>query len=277
MTAFSRRLPWLLSLALIFLFFTLCVNFGLQKGGSLISIAERAALTMTYPIQKGIDLVFTTSGKLFDNYINLIGVKEKNYQLGKDLALMEHRLAGLEEARLENLRLHKLLNFKKQHDILAQGITAHVIGRQTDSLSHILIIDCGSRQNLEINNPVFTSDGVIGRIIACGLQSAKALLLVDQSSACDVVIQRNRLRGTLQGTGDDFCRLAYLQRTADVKVGDLLVTSGLDNIFPKGLTVGTVVASTGNHNGFSQLIKVKPTFDIDTIEEVYIIPSLPDS
>ena len=204
-------------------------------------------------------------------------MKEKNYQLGKDLALMEHRLAGLEEARLENLRLHKLLNFKKQHNILAQGIAARVIGHQTDSLSRILIIDCGSRQNLEINNPVFTSDGVIGRIIACGPQSAKVLLLVDQSSACDVVIQRNRLRGTLQGTGDDFCRLAYLQRTADVKVGDLLVTSGLDNIFPKGLTVGTVVASTGNHNGFSQLIKVKPTFDIDTIEEVYIIPSLPDS
>ncbi|MEA3348531.1 MAG: rod shape-determining protein MreC [Pseudomonadota bacterium] len=277
MTTFSRRLPWLLSLALVFLFFTLCISFGLQKGGSLISIAERAALTMTYPIQKGIDLVFTSSAKLFDNYINLIGVKEKNYQLGKDLAHMEHRLAGLEEARLENLRLHKLLNFKKQHDILAQGIAAHVIGRQTDSLSHILIIDCGSRQSLEINNPVFTFDGVIGRIIACGLQSAKVLLLVDQSSACDVVIQRNRLRGTLQGTGDDFCRLAYLQRTADVKVGDLLVTSGLDNIFPKGLTVGTVVASTGNHNGFSQLIKVKPTFDIDTIEEVYIIPSLPDS
>ncbi len=136
MTTFSRRLPWLLSLTLVFLFFTLCVSFGLQKGGSLVSIAERAALTMTYPIQKGIDLVFTTSTKLFDNYINLIGVKEKNYQLGKDLALMEHRLAQLEETRLENLRLHKLLNFKKQHDILAQGISAHVIGRQSDSLSY---------------------------------------------------------------------------------------------------------------------------------------------
>lgn len=277
MTAFSRRLPWLLSLALIFLFFTLCVSFGLQRGGSLVSIAERAALTMTYPIQKGIDLVFTTSSKFFDNYINLMGVKEKNYRLSRDLDLMKHNLAQLEEARLENLRLHKLLNFKKQHDILTQGIAAHVIGRQTDSLSRILIIDCGSGQNLEINNPVFTYDGVIGRIIACGPQSAKVLLLVDQSSACDVLIQRNRIRGTLQGTGNDFCQLAYLQQTADVKVGDLLITSGLDNIFPKGLTVGTVVASTKNHNGLSQMIKVKPRFDLNTIEEVYIIPSLPDS
>ena len=173
MTVFSRRLPWLLSLALVFLFFTLCVSFGLQKGGSLLSIAERAALTMTYPLQKGIDLTFATGSKLFNNYINLVGVKERNHQLSKDLALMEHRLARLEEVRLESLRLHKLLNFTKQHDILTQGIAAHVIGRQIDTLSHILIVDCGSDQNLKINNPVFTPGGVIGRIIACGPQSAK--------------------------------------------------------------------------------------------------------
>ncbi len=273
MTAFSRRLPWLFSLALIFTFLTLCVSFGLQKGGSLLSIAERAALTMTYPVQKGIDLAFATTSKFFDNYINLIGVKEKNLRLKKDLDLMEYRLALLEEAGLENLRLHKLLNFKEQHEILAQGIAAHVIGHQTDSLSHILIIDCGANQNLKVNNPVFTPGGVIGRIIACGAQSAKVLLLVDQNSACDVIIQRNRIRGTLQGTGGDFCRLAYLQRTADVKVGDRLITSGLDNIFPKGITVGTVVAAARDHNGLSQQIKVKLTFDLNTIEEVFIIPS----
>ncbi len=276
MTAFSRRLPWLFSLALIFTFFTLCISFGLQKGGSLISIAERAALAMTYPIQKGIDLTFNACSKTFDSYINLIGTKENNARLKKDLALMEHRLAQLEEARLENQRLHRLLNFKKKHDNLAQGIAAHVIGRQTDSISQIFIIDCGSNQNLKVNNPVFTPGGVIGRIIACGPRSAKVLLLVDQNSACDVIIQRNRIRGTLQGTGSELCELAYLQRTADVKIGDQLITSGLDNIYPKGITVGTVVAATQDHNGLSQKIKVKPTFDLNTIEEVYIIASLAD-
>ena len=277
MTAFSRRLPWLFSLALIFTFFTLCISLGLQKGGSLLSIAERAALTMTYPVQKGIDLTFATVSKFFDSYINLVGVNEKNQRLRKDLAHMEHRLSQLEEAGLENLRLHKLLKFKEQHSILAQGIAAHVIGRQTDSLSHILIIDCGSDQNLKVNSPVFTPGGVIGRIIACGPQSAKVLLLVDQNSACDVIIQRNRIRGTLQGTGSDFCRMAYLQRTADVKVGDRLITSGLDDIFPKGITVGTVITTARDPNGLSQQIKVKLTFDLNTIEEVFVIPSLPNS
>ena len=277
MTAFSRRLPWLFSLALIFTFFTLCISFGLQKGGTLISIAERAALTMTYPIQKCIDLTFSTGSRIFDSYINLVGTKERNKQLRKDLAVTEHRLAQLEEARLENLRLHQLLNFKKQNDTLTQGIAAHVIGRQTDNLSHILIIDCGSNQNLKVNNPVFTPGGVIGRIIACGPRSAKVLLLVDQNSACDVIIQRNRIRGTLQGTGNKFCQLAYLQRTADVKIGDRLITSGLDNIFPKGITVGTVVTTTQSHNGLSQTINVKPEFDLNTIEEVYVIPSSPNS
>jgi len=88
MTAISRRLPWLFSLALIFTFLTLCVSFGLQKGGSLLSIAERAALTMTYPVQKGIDLAFSTTGKVFDNYINLIAIESSFFSnLGISAAL----------------------------------------------------------------------------------------------------------------------------------------------------------------------------------------------
>ncbi|MBN2809971.1 MAG: rod shape-determining protein MreC [Deltaproteobacteria bacterium] len=277
MTTWSRRLPWLFTLALIFTFFTLCVSFGLQKGGSLVTIAERAALTMTFPLQKSIDWTFSTGSRIFNDYINLIGTKRNNAQLRKDLAVMTFRLAQLEENRLENQRLHQLLQFREEHDPLAQGLAAHVIGRQTDSLSHIFIIDCGSNHKLKVNDPVFTPGGVIGRIVACGPQSAKVLLLIDQNSACDVTIQRNRIHGTLQGTGDELCKLAYLQRTADVKAGDQLITSGLDNIFPKGITVGTVVSVNQDHNGLSQQIAVKLTFDLDTLEEVYVIPSATDS
>lgn len=274
MPVLSRRLPWLLSLALIFIFLTLCVNFGLRSGGSLFAIAERSALTMTYPIQKGIDYIFSTSSNFFNSYIQLVGIKEKNRELKADNELLIFQLEQLKETQIENRRLHKLLNFKKKHEILHQGIAAHVIGRQTSSLSHVLIIDCGSNQNLEINNPVFTLSGVIGRVIACGSHSAKILLLIDRNSACDVIIQRNRIRGVLQGTGTNICRLAYLQRTADVKVGDKLITSGLDSIFPKGITVGTVITATDASDGLSQRIQVKPEFDPDTIEEVYVIPSL---
>ncbi|NPA25158.1 MAG: rod shape-determining protein MreC [Deltaproteobacteria bacterium] len=275
MPSFSRRLPWLACVALIFTFLTLCLSFGLQNGGTLVSIAERAALTMTYPVQKGIDLVFSTGEDFFNRYINLVDAQQKNQQLKQEVAKLRYRLDQLEEIRQENLRLHQLLNFKEQFDILDRGIAAHVIGRQTDSLSRILIVDCGTRYGLRVNNPVFTPGGVIGRVIACGPNSAKVLLLTDQNSACDVIIQRNRIRGTLQGTGNALCRLAYLQRTVNVKVGDRLITSGLDNIFPKGITVGTVVSTTRDHNGLSQLIKVKPEFDLDTIEDVYILPSPP--
>jgi rod shape-determining protein MreC len=275
MPVLSRRMPWLLSLALIFIFLTLCVNFGLRSGGSLFSIAERSALAMTYPIQKGIDIVFTTGSNFFDSYINLVGAKERNRKLKHDNDLLKYRLAQLQETQIENERLHKLLNFKKQHDSLKQGIAAHVIGRQTSPLSHILIVDCGANQKLSLNNPVFTLGGVVGRVISCGPQSAKVLLLIDRNSACDAIIQRNRIHGILQGTGTNLCRLAYLQRTADVKVGDKLITSGLDGIFPKGIIVGTVITAAEDRNGLSQQIQVQPMFDPDTIEEVYIIPAPP--
>jgi len=274
MPVLSRRLPWLFSLALIFIFLTLCVNYGLRSGGSLFAIAERSALTMTYPLQKSIDYVFTAGSNFLDSYIQLVGIKERNHKLKSVNDLLRFRLDQLEETQIENRRLHQLLNFKKQHEILNQGLAAHVIGRQTSPLSHVLIIDCGSNQNLDINNPVFTLGGVVGRVIACGPQSAKILLLIDRNSACDVIIQRNRIRGVLQGTGTNLCSLAYLQRTADVKVGDKLITSGLDSIFPKGITVGTVISASDEKDGLSKKIEVQPEFDPDTIEEVYVIPSL---
>ncbi len=274
MPVLSRRLPWLVSLALIFIFLTLCVNYGLRSGGSLFAIAERSALTMTYPLQKSIDFVFTLSSDFLDRYIKLVDVKERNHKLKADNDLLKFQIEQLKETQNENRRLHQLLNFKKQHEILNQGIAAHVIGRQTSPLSHILVIDCGSNQNLDLNNPAFTLGGVVGRIIACGPQSAKVLLLIDRNSACDVIIQRNRIRGVLQGTGTNLCRLAYLQRTADVKVGDKLITSGLDSIFPKGITVGTVITVSDESDGLIKKIQVRPEFDPDTIEEVYVIPSL---
>jgi len=273
MTTLSRRLSWLFSLALVFIFLTLCVSYGLRNGGSLFAIAERSALAMTYPLQKGIDVIFTTSSNFFDKYVNLVGIKERNRKLQNDYDLLKSRLEQFKETQLENQRLHLLLNFKKQHEFLKRGIAAHVIGRQASSLSHVLIIDCGTNQNLNINNPVFTLNGIIGRIIACGPQSAKVLILIDRNSACDVIIQRNRIRGILQGTGTNLCRLAYLQRTADVQIGDILITSGLDGIFPKGMIVGTVIETAEDRNGLSLQIQVQPKFDSETIEEVYILPS----
>ncbi len=275
MTDLSRRLPWLISLVLIFIFLTLCVNFGLRSGGSLFAIAERSALAMTYPLQKGIEVIFTTGSDFFDHYINLVGIKEKNHKLEHDNQMLRYRLEQLEEARIENQRLHKLLNFQKKHNILNQGIAAHVIGRRSTPLSNILIVDCGYMQKIEINSPVFTLGGVIGRVIACGPQSAKVLLLIDRNSACDVIVQRNRIHGILQGTGENICRLAYLQRTADIRAGDKLITSGFDSLFPKGITVGTVIAAARDDNGLSQQIQVKLEFDPETIEEVYIIPAEP--
>jgi rod shape-determining protein MreC len=273
MTALSRRLSWLFSLALIFIFLTLCVSFGLRHGGSLFTIAERSALAMTYPLQKSIDVIFTASSNFFDKYINLVGIKERDRKLQNDYDLLKFRLDQFKEIQLENQRLHLLLNFKKQHELLNQGIAAHVIGRQTSPLSHILIIDCGANQKLKVNNPVFTLNGIIGRVVTCGPQSAKVLILIDRNSACDVIIQRNRIRGIMQGTGAKLCRLAYLQRTADVRIGDILVTSGLDGIFPKGMIVGTVIKTAEDRNGLSQQIQVQPKFDPETIEEVYILPS----
>lgn len=270
MGATTRKIPVYMSLAVIFVFFTLCLNYGLRNGGSLLSIAESAALTMAYPIQKAIDKVFQTSDYLFSSYINLVGTEARNRQLEHENARLAGELVTYSEIKLENQRLRSLLSLKKRNDFMVRGLAARVIGRQTDDLSRILIIDQGSNRGLELDNPVFVAQGLSGRIVALGPFSAKVLLLIDRNSACDVMIQRNRCRGILQGQGKS-CRLAYLQQSADIKVGDQLVTTGLDNIFPKGVGVGRVVSVNSPANNLSQEIIVEPEFDFTRIEEVYVV------
>ena len=117
---------------------------------------------------------------------------------------------------------------------------------------------------------VVVSEGVVGRVIEVSAHTAKVLLISDPNSAVDVIIQRSRAQGILEGRVEEFGILKYIQKSDDVQMGDKVITSGLGGIFPKGLIVGTVTKVERKRPGVFQYIEVTPSVDFSRLEEVLV-------
>jgi len=202
-------------------------------------------------------------------YLNLIGVKKDNHILKNKNARLKTKLSELQELKLENQRLNKMLGFRKSsaHGLLA----AKIIGRDLFSEHDTLTINRGSQHHLKNGMAIITNAGVVGYILNTSLYSSQIILLTDRYAAIDAHVQRTRARGILEGQTKDYTLLSYLRRESDVKKGDIIVTSGLNHIFPKGLPIGTVDQVKKSQYGISQEVKVIPTVNISQLEEVFVV------
>ena len=192
----------------------------------------------------------------------------ENAALRARIRVLEERLDRVEEVERENGRLRTLLDFRQtlQGDVL----TARIIGRDATGLSRTLTIDRGEADGLARGAAVLAPEGVVGQVFLMSAHAARVLLIADHNSGVDALVQRTRARGIVQGTVDGSCALKYVKRTEDVHVGDDLVTSGLDGIFPKGLPIGRVTAVDKRGQGLFQSAEVVPRVDFDRLEEVLV-------
>jgi len=119
---------------------------------------------------------------------------------------------------------------------------------------------------------VLASDGVVGQVITVSKHAARVMLASDPNSGVDVLVQRSRVQGIAAGSVENGCILKYIQRGSDIAIGDTVVTSGLDGIFPKGQTVGTVARVDARESRMFQEVEVKLSADLGKIEEVLVVP-----
>ncbi len=202
-------------------------------------------------------------------YINLIDVKTKNRVLLDENAELRAQLGALTELKMENQRLVDLLSFKKETkmDLLA----AKVVGRDLLADHQSVTINRGTRHGIKKNMAAITTGGVVGYVLRSEAFTSQILLLIDRYGIIDAIVQRSRARGIVEGRGPDSCKLRYLNRSDDVQVGDLVVTSGLDNIFPKGFPVGVVTGVSKSRYGMTQDIDLKPAINPSILEEMFIV------
>ncbi len=208
------------------------------------------------------------------SYVTLSGYKAENEFLRKRIAELEMERNRLLEAEATNLRLQQLLEFRSH--LASGGITASIIARSASSWFQSSLLDKGSDDGVRKGMAVVTPLGAVGQVVAVTARTAKILLLTDPNSGVDVLLQRTRARGIVSGSLDNGTILKYVKRSEDVQVGDRLITSGVDGIFPKGVLVGTVTKVRKQTLGLFQFIEVIPAVAISRTEEVLVVKAEAD-
>jgi rod shape-determining protein MreC len=229
---------------------------------------ERAVLQVTAPFQKGIDVALTAATDSWDRYFWLVGTGEENRHLHEENRRLRSELYALEEVRLTNERLRKLLLFKEEMELPA--IPAQIIAEDASSWFRTVVIDKGSSHGVREGMPVVVAEGAVGRVITVASGQSRVLLITDASSAVASLVQRNRTRGIIRGRGESL-NMEYALREADVRIGDVIITSGTGGVFPKGLPVGRVTGVAREAYGLFQGIEVEPYVDFARLEEVLVL------
>ena len=199
----------------------------------------------------------------------LSDLTHKNDELRQELERMTWEVVRLREISAEYERLRKLVDYKDSHDL--SMVPARVIGRDPSLWYQVLVIDKGTGIGIKIGMPVVVSEGAIGRISQANEQSSQVLLLTDFRSRVDSVVQRTRELGIVRGDNAGGFILEYLSRNSDVKIGDIVLTSGLSGVFPKGLILGKVKKITEQKGGLNQFAVLEPQVDFGKFEEVLVI------
>ena len=263
----SRRtkqiLIWgfLLILALIFL------SSNVERSKSWNPVAG-VLIEMLAPVQKVVKGTVNFTTGLWSKYIGLINTHDENIRLKKEIDRLMIENSRSRELLSTYKRLQELLNFRGDTDETA--LAAQVIGRDPTGFKSI-IIDKGSNAGIKENMPVFNAKGVVGQIVSVSYNYSKVLLLIDQNSAVDCIIERSRDSGIVKGVSSKICTLDYVLKTSDVSVGDLVITSGLDRIFPKGNSVGVVTKVEDTPGELFKNVTIKPSVDFSKLEEVLVL------
>jgi rod shape-determining protein MreC len=231
----------------------------------LIRIWVIGAIT---PFERGLVWVENGTGNIWHNYFYLRRVRAENLQLKEEIEQMRLEQVRLGEDAAQAHRLQNLLGFKEQY--VAKTVAAQVIGTSGTDSNRVIYIDKGEDAGIRRDMAVITADGVVGKVSLVYPSEAQVLLINDQTSGVGVILADARLQGWLGGTANGEVVLNGVMSDEQVPVGETVLTSGGDRIFPKGLPVGTV-AKVGKGKDLFLSVKVKPAANLGKLEEVLVL------
>jgi rod shape-determining protein MreC len=231
----------------------------------LIRIWAVGAIT---PFERGLVWIQNGTSGIWHNYFYLRGVRAENRQLKDQIEQMRLEQVRLAEDAAQARRLQTLVAFKEQ--FISRTVAAQVIGSSGSDLSRIVFIDKGDNAGIKRDMAVITADGIVGKVLVVYPSVSQVLLISDQSSGVGALLEKTRLQGVLRGTANGEVVLERVMSDEQVPVGENVLTSGGDQIFPKGLPVGTV-AKVGNGKDLFLNIKIKPAANLSKLEEVLVL------
>ena len=259
----NRQLLFVLALYL-FLFWLIT----LQVKAGRFPVLERPVMAVNGFIGRIVTWPYRTGDAILSRYVLLVRTERENRRLHEEIRKLRIENQITSELLAENQRLREALEFRALNP--PRSVTARVIAKESSPMSSTFTISKGTAQGIEKNRAVITADGVVGKVQMALEGAAKVMLITDPGSTIAVRVHRNREEGLLEGKLDR-CALKYVSYYMDVQEGDVLVTSGLDGIYPRGLPVA-VVTSVKKHEASSfQTVYARPVVRFSRLEEVLVV------
>jgi rod shape-determining protein MreC len=217
---------------------------------------------------------FGTLQSGFSAIPNIFEIQKENKFLRESNITLSNEIANLKEAKLENIRLTKLLNLK-QKNILGI-ISGKIVNKSLIQTRNTITINIGEADSVKINMPVITDDGLVGKIVSTSKNYSIAQILLNRDLKITVKCQRSRVDGILNFDGFQLLAIMNVPKSADVNPGDIFITSEYSNHFPAGIPIGTAI-ETGNLDNLFKKIIIKPAVNFESLEEVFILMFIPDT
>ena len=266
---------------MLFIVFTLFCFISLSIQSSRVTnVVEGAGNMVIFPFQKLYHTIQTNISLLWSGFSQLRNVQEELEKTRARLQYYESITEEVEEIKRENQQLRNLLGLKER--LPYDSVLATIISKDPDNWFRTIIINRGSSDGIKVNMPVVAFFGdekaIIGKIIEVRGSISRILPIISPDLKIGVVFQESRYPGLLSGYSaiGKMCIVDYVDKTATIKAGDIVITSGQGGVFPQGLLVGVAIRSFPSESGAFQRVLVKPYINFDLIENVIVIKKEPD-
>lgn len=233
------------------------------------SLFHKITAEIVSPMQQGLTNSKESITSLWENYISIVNTSKENIVLKKEISRLESDLTFMEEMRKENFRLKHLLNYSDE--LPTERIMAQVVGWDSANEFKVIRLNKGTRHGIKAMSPVITNQGLVGYVYRATENYSDVLTILDQNNRVDIIVERTRTHGIVEGVFNFKCALKYIMRNEPVEVGDKLLTAGVGGIYPKGIKVGMITDITRENFGMTLSIEVVPSVDFDKIEEVLVL------
>ena len=237
-----------------------------------VPMLEAVTFGVFAEVQRGAGAVISGVRDGWEGYFALQNVREENQRLRQEVGQLQIKLQEERALAQQSRSLQSLLDLRQASDLSTTGAAVIAGGASPDFRT--VTIDKGTGQGLRPDQAVISPAGVVGRIIMPSARASKVQLLIDRNAAAGALIERSRAQGVVLGTGGDRLRMEYVSSAADVKVGDLVVTSGIDGIYPKGFVIGQIESIERGAGMFSAIV-IKPAVDFTSVEDVLVVLTPP--
>lgn len=271
---FSKKMLIVVVLIVLFFFNMTILNVTSKRGTASPTWVGNVFVSVVAPFQKAAIHSIRFIRNIWEDYFFLVSVSQENNRLKHELHQCGEQINRYREMEHFNTRLRGFLRFKKQTN--SEVLTAEVISKDASAWYKTIMIDKGLRDGVEKGAPVVVPQGIAGQVIDATEKTSKVLLIIDRNSAVDGLVQRTRARGIVKGDAYGNCIFQYALRKEDIKPQDIIVSSGMDGVYPKGLLLGVVSDVTNKNSGIFQEVRLVPFVDFEKLEEVLVVMNTPE-